>query len=88
MLVRTQNHDLTEKSKHIRTIVALHFRENATPQQAKSMAYVTSTPANCRRWVKRHWSVSVFRPDLNSKTRLCVCKVLILLRAVDGILKM
>jgi hypothetical protein len=28
---------------------ALHFRKNATPHQAKSMTYVTSTCANCRR---------------------------------------
>ncbi|HEV2672576.1 MAG TPA: hypothetical protein VGU74_15890, partial [Gemmatimonadales bacterium] len=28
--------------------VALHFRENATPHQAKSMTYATSTRANCR----------------------------------------
>src|SRR5512144_2846313 len=32
--------------------VALHFRANATPLQAKSMTYATSTRANCRRWVK------------------------------------
>src|SRR5262245_56095228 len=31
--------------------VALHFRERATLQQAKSMTYLTSTRANCRRWV-------------------------------------
>jgi hypothetical protein len=31
---------------------ALHFRENATPHQAKSMTYVTSTGANCRRSAK------------------------------------
>jgi hypothetical protein len=31
--------------------VALHFRENVTPYQAKSMTYTTSIPANCRRWV-------------------------------------
>src|ERR1700739_2796554 len=30
---------------------ALHFRENATPHQAKSITYVRSTHANCRRWV-------------------------------------
>src|SRR5215470_7843712 len=33
--------------------VALHFRERATLQQAKSMTYLTSTRANCRRWVIR-----------------------------------
>src|SRR5512143_3550569 len=27
---------------------ALHFRANATPLQAKSMTYATSTRANCR----------------------------------------
>src|SRR6266498_211006 len=32
--------------------VALHFRKTAIPHQAKSMAYATSTRANCRRWVK------------------------------------
>jgi hypothetical protein len=32
--------------------VALHFRENATSHQAKSMTYATSTRANCRRFVK------------------------------------
>src|SRR6476659_2162616 len=32
--------------------VALHFRENATPHQTKSMTYATSTRANCRRWAK------------------------------------
>src|SRR6476659_5076448 len=32
--------------------VALHFRENATPHQTKSMTYATSTRANCRRWVR------------------------------------
>ena len=32
--------------------VALHFRKNATLQQAKSITYLTSTPANCRRSVK------------------------------------
>src|SRR5512144_2301930 len=31
--------------------VALHFRAGATPLQAKSMTYATSTRANCRRWV-------------------------------------
>jgi len=31
---------------------ALHFRKNATPHRAKSITYVTSTRANCRRWVK------------------------------------
>jgi hypothetical protein len=31
--------------------VALHFRENATLQQAKSMTYLTLTRSNCRRWV-------------------------------------
>src|SRR5262249_60186764 len=33
--------------------VALHFRERATLQQAKSMTYLTSTRANCRRWVRQ-----------------------------------
>src|SRR5689334_484725 len=33
--------------------VALHFRANATPLQAKSMTYATSTRANCRRWARR-----------------------------------
>src|SRR5262249_6040064 len=33
--------------------VALHFRERATLQQAKSMTYLTSTRANCRRWGTR-----------------------------------
>jgi integrase len=32
--------------------VALHFRENTTSHQAKSMTYATSTRANCRRWAK------------------------------------
>src|SRR5690349_7181123 len=32
--------------------VALHFRENVTLQQAKSITYLTSTRPNCRRWVK------------------------------------
>src|SRR5262245_16990814 len=41
-----------EKSTQIRPeSVALHFRERATLQQAKSMTYLTSTRANCRRWV-------------------------------------
>jgi hypothetical protein len=31
--------------------VALHFRESATLQLAKSMIYLTSTRSNCRRWV-------------------------------------
>jgi hypothetical protein len=35
---------------------ALHFRENVTPHQAKSMTYVASTRTNCRRWV-RAWGV-------------------------------
>src|SRR5580704_7351636 len=33
--------------------VALHFHENTTPHQTKSMTYTTSTRANCRRWVKK-----------------------------------
>jgi hypothetical protein len=32
--------------------VALHFRENAAPHQAKSITYAMSTRANCRRWAK------------------------------------
>src|SRR5690348_2635902 len=32
--------------------VALHFRENVTLQQAKSITYLTSTRPNCRRWVR------------------------------------
>jgi hypothetical protein len=47
MLVRTQNRDSIEKIKSADD-AALHFRENATPRQAKSMTYGTSTRANCR----------------------------------------
>jgi hypothetical protein len=31
--------------------VALHFRKNASPHQTKSMAYATTSRANCKRWV-------------------------------------
>jgi len=51
VLVRTQSRDSIKKSNQITKNVALHFRENAAPYQAKSITYAMSTRANCRRWV-------------------------------------
>jgi hypothetical protein len=51
VLVRTQSRDSIEKIK-LSQNVALHFRENAPPHQAKSMTYATPTRANCRRSAK------------------------------------
>jgi hypothetical protein len=52
VLVRTQSRDSIKKSNQITKNVALHFRENAAPYQAKSITYAMSTRANCRRMVK------------------------------------
>src|SRR5262249_40346064 len=51
--------------------VALHFRERATLQQAKSMTYLTSTRANCRRWVR----LAAFRPNGREKARVPTLRV-------------
>jgi hypothetical protein len=41
MLVRTQSAIRSEKATKVGKNVALHFRKTDTPQQAKSMTYLT-----------------------------------------------
>src|ERR1700730_10220530 len=48
----TERDSLSKKQLISAKNVALHFCESDTPQQAKSMTYLTSPRSNCRRWVK------------------------------------
>jgi hypothetical protein len=48
----TERDSLSKKQLISAKNVALHFCESDTPQQAKSMTYLTSPRSNCRRWVR------------------------------------